>query len=186
MIQSMERFLFLAPPLAFSNLTLPDALWLVPYGAEAPWNGRSSFRGEPSSRTTSCLQVVARELVRASGFEPEASCAQGSCKKSILLVRLALFYVMAHGFGPNLAVVGPKLDPSWTQVGPAEFFCAIRQTVGRRVQNGRPVSSLGPNQASSARSSKGQSQESNRPRHTVHSSPSQPGTWNSPLRTLQS
>jgi hypothetical protein len=29
------------------------------------------------------------------------------------LVRLALFYVIVHGFGPNLAVVGPKLDPSF-------------------------------------------------------------------------
>ena len=36
--------------------------------------------------------------------------AQGSCKKSILLVRLALFCVMVHGFGPNLAAFGPKLD----------------------------------------------------------------------------
>ena len=54
-----------------------------------------------------------KSLVGASGFEPEASCAQGSCKKSILLVRLALFCVMVHGFGPNLAVVGPKLDPSF-------------------------------------------------------------------------
>ena len=44
----------------------------------------------------------------------QTSCAQGSCKKSILLVRLALFYVMVHGFGPNLAVVGPKLDPSFS------------------------------------------------------------------------
>jgi len=52
-------------------------------------------------------------MVGARGFEPRASCAQGSCKKSILLVRLALFYVMVHGFGPNLAVVGPKLDPSF-------------------------------------------------------------------------
>jgi hypothetical protein len=50
-------------------------------------------------------------MVGASGFEPEASCAQGSCKKSILLVRLALFYVVVHRFGPNLAVLGPKLDP---------------------------------------------------------------------------
>ena len=53
-------------------------------------------------------------MVGASGFEPEASCAQGSCKKSILLVRLALFFVMVHGFGPNLAVLGPKLDPSFS------------------------------------------------------------------------
>jgi hypothetical protein len=51
-------------------------------------------------------------VVGAPGFEPGTSCAQGSCKKSILLVRLALFCVMVHGFGPNLAVVGPKLDPS--------------------------------------------------------------------------
>jgi hypothetical protein len=54
---------------------------------------------------------VLKRLVGASGFEPETSCAQGSRKKSILLVRLALFYVIVHGFGPNLAVVGPKLDP---------------------------------------------------------------------------
>src|SRR5580692_2169839 len=55
-------------------------------------------------------------MVEASGFEPEASCAQGSCRKSILLVRLALFYVMVHGFGPNLAVVGPKLDPTFGMI----------------------------------------------------------------------
>jgi hypothetical protein len=48
-------------------------------------------------------------LVGAPGFEPGASCAQGSCKKSILLVRLALFCVMVLGFGPNSAVFGPKL-----------------------------------------------------------------------------
>jgi hypothetical protein len=61
----------------------------------------------------SCNFLIEMDLVGASGFEPEASCAQGSCKKSILLVRLALFCVMVHGFGPNLAVVGPKLDPSF-------------------------------------------------------------------------
>ena len=53
-----------------------------------------------------------RMLVGAWRFELQTSCAQGSCKKSILLVRLALFCVMVHGFGPNLAVLGPKLDPS--------------------------------------------------------------------------
>ena len=42
-------------------------------------------------------------------LELATSCVTGSCKKSILLVRLALFYVMVHGFGPNLAVLGPKL-----------------------------------------------------------------------------
>jgi hypothetical protein len=46
-------------------------------------------------------------------LELATSCVTGSCKKSILLVRLALFYVMVHGFGRNLAVVGPKLDPSF-------------------------------------------------------------------------
>jgi hypothetical protein len=31
-----------------------------------------------------------------------------------LLVRLALFCVIVRGFGPNLAVVGPKLDPCFS------------------------------------------------------------------------
>src|ERR1700692_5126281 len=65
----------------------------------------------------------------ASGFEPEASCAQGSCRKSILLVRLALFYVMVHGFGANLAVVGPKLDPSFSlQSGRRQAGALIRRS----------------------------------------------------------
>ena len=49
-------------------------------------------------------------MVGAWRFELQTSCAQGSSKKSILLVRLALFCVMVHGFGPNSAVIGPKLD----------------------------------------------------------------------------
>jgi hypothetical protein len=53
------------------------------------------------------------EIARPAGLEPAAFCLEGSCKKSILLIRLALFYVMVHGFGPNLAVLGPKLDPSF-------------------------------------------------------------------------
>jgi hypothetical protein len=44
------------------------------------------------------------------GGHGTSSCAQGSCKKSIPLVRLALFYVVVLGFGPNLAAFGPKLD----------------------------------------------------------------------------
>ena len=52
-------------------------------------------------------------MVGAWRFELQASCAQGRWKKSISLVRLALFYVMVHGFGPNSAVVGPKLDPTF-------------------------------------------------------------------------
>jgi hypothetical protein len=45
---------------------------------------------------------------------PKVSCwsrsvrAQGSCNKSILMVRPALFYVMLHRCGPNLAVFGPR------------------------------------------------------------------------------
>src|SRR6185437_6315977 len=57
--------------------------------------------------------ILLRKLVGAWRFELQTSCAQGSCKKSILLVRLALFCVMVLGFGPNLAVVGPKLDPTF-------------------------------------------------------------------------
>jgi len=38
--------------------------------------------------------------------------AQGSCKKSILLVRLALFYVMYTVWD----LVWQLLDPSWSQV----------------------------------------------------------------------
>ena len=50
-------------------------------------------------------------VVGAWRFELQTSCAQGNCKKSISLVRLALFCVVVPSFGPNLAVVGPKLDP---------------------------------------------------------------------------
>jgi hypothetical protein len=46
---------------------------------------------------------------------------QGSGENAILLVRLALFYVTVHGFGPKLSVFGPKLDPNW-----AEFFGVFR------------------------------------------------------------
>jgi hypothetical protein len=53
----------------------------------------------------------ARKVQRPDG---KNACPKGRCKKSILLVRLALFYVTVHGFGPNLAVVGPKLDLSFS------------------------------------------------------------------------
>jgi len=62
--------------------------------------------------------AVHKELVGAWRFELQTSCAQGSCRKSILLVRLALFCVMVHGFGPNSAAFGPKLDPTFfSQLG---------------------------------------------------------------------
>ncbi len=51
-------------------------------------------------------------MVGARGFEPRTSCAQGSSRKYILLVRLALFCVLNPGFGPYSAPIGPKLDPS--------------------------------------------------------------------------
>jgi len=52
-------------------------------------------------------------LVGASGFEPEASCAQGRQKNAICLARLVLCCVTVHGFGPSLSVFGPKLDPTF-------------------------------------------------------------------------
>jgi len=67
--------------------------------------------------------ILFGDLVGAWRFELQTSCAQGSCKKSILLVRLALFYVMVHGFGPDLAAFGHKLDPSY---GHAVFSRASR------------------------------------------------------------
>jgi len=57
------------------------------------------------------------------------------------MVRLALFCVMVHGLGPNLAVFGPKLDPTFPETVP--YFCVsvqgftpflrrARQAAGRR------------------------------------------------------
>ena len=51
-------------------------------------------------------------MVGARRFELQTSCAQGSCKRSISLVCLALFCVVVPGFGPNSSAFGPK----WTQV----------------------------------------------------------------------
>lgn len=66
-----------------------------------------------------------RGVVGAHEFEPWTPCAQGNCKKSISLVRLALFCVMVPGFGPNLSAFGPN--------GP-KFFFVTRHTSGRRGQ----------------------------------------------------
>ena len=52
------------------------------------------------------------ELVDVAGLEPATPCLQSATTKSILLVRLALFCVLVPGFGPNLAAIGPKLDPN--------------------------------------------------------------------------
>jgi hypothetical protein len=53
-------------------------------------------------------------------LKPRPPYLQSSEIKSMLLARLALFSVSVHGFGPSLAVIGLKLDPS-------------------RVNNGRPI-----------------------------------------------
>ena len=52
-------------------------------------------------------------LVGVWRFELQTSCAQGRVRNTILLVRLALFCVTVHGFGPTLASFGPKLDSSF-------------------------------------------------------------------------
>ena len=51
-------------------------------------------------------------VVDVTGFEPAAPCLQRRERKSISLVRLALFCVVVPGFGRNLAAFGPKLDLS--------------------------------------------------------------------------
>jgi hypothetical protein len=79
-------------------------------------------------------------MVGASGFEPEASCAQGSCKKSILLARLALFYVKVHGLGHNMAILGPILDPSFDPISilPRPCPASVDRIMPRVVIQGRP------------------------------------------------
>jgi len=59
-----------------------------------------------------------------------ASYLQGSCKKSILLVRLALFRVMVLDFGPSLAAIGPKFL-GWTPVLKQKFghTCSFHSTL---------------------------------------------------------
>jgi hypothetical protein len=51
-------------------------------------------------------------MVDVTGIEPVTPCLQSSEIKSMLLARLALFYVSVHGFVPILAAIGPKLDLS--------------------------------------------------------------------------
>jgi hypothetical protein len=53
-----------------------------------------------------------KKLVDVTGIEPVTPCLQSSEIKSMLLARLALFYVSVHGFVPILAAIGPKLDLS--------------------------------------------------------------------------
>jgi hypothetical protein len=46
-----------------------------------------------------------------TGIEPVTPCLQSSEIKSMLLARLALFYVLYHRFLWFKAGFGPKLDP---------------------------------------------------------------------------
>src|SRR5262249_19901998 len=64
------------------------------------------------------------------GHEEGTRCAAGNCKKSISLVRLALFCVLVPGFGPNLSAFGPK----WTQV----FSQLGRRQAGATRRASRP------------------------------------------------
>ena len=57
--------------------------------------------------------AIRKKLVDVTGFEPATPCLQRRERKSISLVRLALFCVVVLGFVPNLAAFGPKLDPSF-------------------------------------------------------------------------
>ena len=50
----------------------------------------------------------------APRFQPRTSCAQGSCKKSISLVPLALFCVMVHGLWRESPIFNRSLAGSQT------------------------------------------------------------------------
>ena len=59
------------------------------------------------------IEFTSRWLVDVTGIEPVTPCLQRREIESISLVRLALFCVAVPGFGPNLAAIGPKWDPSF-------------------------------------------------------------------------
>jgi len=62
--------------------------------------------------------------------EPRTFCARGSCKKSILLVRLVLICVILHNFGPDSAAFGPELDPSFLRgFEPLPPACKARPSI---------------------------------------------------------
>jgi hypothetical protein len=61
-------------------------------------------------------------VVGAWRFELQTSCAQGNCKKSISLVRLALFCVVARFWTQSVSI--------WTQMDPSS-----RQKLGERRLN---------------------------------------------------
>jgi hypothetical protein len=100
---SMLRSLALRFSKKWLRSLLSRRLWLLE-SQSPPSNAPKLFQDD----------LMNHGLVDVTGIEPATSCAQGSCKKSILSVRLALFCVMVDGFGPNLAVVGPKLDPNFS------------------------------------------------------------------------
>src|SRR5260370_16440757 len=58
----------------------------------------------------------------------------------MLLARLALFYVSVHGFGPNLAAIGPNLDPNFASQNRQfdRFVPRIRSSAELMVMSSRP------------------------------------------------
>src|SRR5208282_5342839 len=77
------------------------------------WLRGSSRRSDPLHRQTPWVESSKPREERSQGDREFVGYSR-QLKKSILLVLLALFYVMVHGFGPNLAVVGPKSVPSFS------------------------------------------------------------------------
>ena len=123
-----------------------NAMFFVPLGLDLERKADSSNLLKPQRKRSSWWSCWSR-TVRA----------QGSCKKSILLVRLALFYVMVHGFGPNLAVVGPKLDPSFSlQLGRRQAgagYARLNKMRLRGRHGARPREALASSQTAAIRSS---------------------------------
>src|SRR5207245_7865098 len=54
-----------------------------------------------------------KRLVGERGFEPPTPWSRSNDRNIILLIRLAWFCVLDHGFTRFSAVIGPKLDPSF-------------------------------------------------------------------------
>jgi hypothetical protein len=57
-----------------------------------------------------------KKLVGERGFEPPTPWSRSNHRNTILLIRLAWFCVLDHGFNWFSAVTGPKLDPSSSQL----------------------------------------------------------------------
>ena len=58
-------------------------------------------------------------MVGERGFEPPTPWSRNGHRNTILLIRLAWFCVLGHGFTRFSAVIGPKLDSSFFAVQPS-------------------------------------------------------------------